>query len=95
MEWHVLICLAQPKPSLVLHTNRSHCPKEHVQKDNRRHSVGDSVSSALTCGKAKKVFLVINPGEIAKREGILWELLRGHQNLNAFGKQHVKRSVQR
>lgn len=32
--------------------------------------------------------------EIAKREGILWELLRGHENLNAFGKQHVKRSVQ-
>lgn len=41
------------------------------KKYKRRHSVGDPVSSVLTCEKAKKVFLVIHPDKWLKGRNTL------------------------
>lgn len=63
------MCLAQPKSSLVLHTHRGHCPKERVQKDNRRHFVGYSVSSALDRWPSKG-FPCHQSRQVAKMEAL-------------------------
>lgn len=56
------------------HANKGCCTDEHEQQDNRS-SVGDSVSSALTGGKTKVLF-VDNPGKWPREQeyaGTSWE----------------------
>lgn len=53
-------------PCLYITQTRDIVQMNMCKKIKRRHFVGDPVSSALTCEKAKKVFLVINPGKWLK-----------------------------
>lgn len=61
----ILACTSHKR---YCHPNKGYCANEHVQKDNRKISIGDSVSSALIYGKAKNIFLVTDPGKWGRKK---------------------------